>query len=146
LRFQVVRAWRDDGRWDFSDSELEAEITRRADAIRDRMDAHEQMMLPLDDVSQVSLETKRAACKAGRNARIQRRAAVLEALKTAGPVGMSRGELAAELGVDPGSVSAAVKYLLDQGQIFQPRKKMGPNGVEVAVLVHADHMRGAHDE
>lgn len=135
LRYCVVRDMRSAGRWDASDLEVEAELDRREADLARRRAAERQLQLPLLDVGQVAAETKRASCAASRSLRISVRARVTELLEHAGTGGLTREQLAQQLGVKEGTVSAAVRYLLDQDVACEPTKRISSCGNPVAVVV-----------
>lgn len=135
LRYSIVRDMRCAGRWDASDAEIDAELDRREADLAKRRAAARQLQLPLLDVGQVAAETKRAACQSTRPLRISVRARVSELLEQAGSGGLTREELALQLGVKEGTVSAAVRYLLDRDLACEPSKRVSSCGNQVAVVV-----------
>ena len=133
---QVVTEWRSAGRYDYSDAEIDAEIDRRyADLSRRRAESR-QLQLPLMDVGQVAAKAKRDSCRSTRQARIGRRARVVELLEQAGSRGMTREEIAAAIPkCKDSSVSSPVRYLLDRDLACEPLTRASSAGIQVAVVV-----------
>lgn len=141
IAYQVAQEWRQSQRWDFTTTELAAEVARRLEVQRRTRVNGGQLELPFDrDEAQTSRETKRDACQASRQQRIGLRQRIVELLEQAGPVGLTREQLAESLTVKEGSVSAAVNYLVKTGEVGQPAKTLSKSGYVVAVVVLAKFM------
>lgn len=133
LRFQIVRTWRSGGRFDFSDAELNAEVDRRLAA--KLQNERRQYQLPLADYGAVAAETKRTACKASRQSRINRRQQITDLLEEAGSEGMTREQIAKALDCKEGYVSSPVFYLLKHGEACEPFKRKTSAGFDAGVVM-----------
>ena len=142
LRWQIVSEWRSDGRFDYSEAELNTEIDRRLNERSVKRLNSKQLALPLFDAGLVSAETRREACKASRQTRINRRFKIRELLDAAGPQGMTREAIAKAIGCKEGGVSQPVKQLIDSGEACEPFATKSSLGFDVAVVVLVHHARG----
>ena len=141
IRYAVSREWRATGRFDYTDAELSAETERRLEALLAKLAATPQ--LSLFDQPPTGHDTKLAACIATRSQRINRRQRVVELLESAGIKGMTREEIAIALSTKDGSVSAAIRYLIDSNVACETGTRISSAGHSVAVVALAKYARAA---
>lgn len=139
VRARVVREWRTAGRFDFTERELSAEVQKRLSALHEKQSGIYASQFPLIDTGTMARQSKTAACRSSRKLRINRRPQIEKLLREAGRNGLTRRELANEIGCEPGGVTSPVLYLIKTGKACEPfRRKCPQTGMAVSVVVWND--------
>lgn len=146
LRFKICREWRQAGRLNFTDADLEAEIDKRIEAIRRKSTSQQELSKTASEqqpslfdrghTSQITRSKAHRKFNDRKQQKNDRKQQILQLLREAGAYGQTRNELAEGLGIPVNHVTKPVDSILGEMLAHEPgNTRLSQYGRPNAVIV-----------